>query len=124
MRAHLLRVKRLLESGECRAASLDQHLAELKEMVERIDEGEVRRVSRLLKALADPIRIKVLHLLKRRPMCSCEIMVALGLTEPNTSHHLSVLEASEVVTSEKRGKWTFYTLNRRTIEKACDALKN
>lgn len=69
-----------------------------------------------MKALADPTRLKVIHLLKNRAMCTCEIMTALDLTEPNASHHLNLLERNSIVESEKVGKWVFYELNPATVE--------
>jgi ArsR family transcriptional regulator len=41
-------------------------------------------------------------------MCECEIIVALGLTQPTASHHLSILERAGIITATKRGKWVFY----------------
>jgi ArsR family transcriptional regulator len=90
--------------------------------MEQIDEDNVKKQSYVLKALADPTRIRILHLLKKRPMCTCEIMVALDLTEPNASHHLNLLERNDVIKSERTGKWIFYKLQRPTIKEAVNAI--
>jgi DNA-binding transcriptional ArsR family regulator len=58
--------------------------------------------------LADRTRLMILRLLSDEELCSCEIMAALGLTEPTTSHHLGILERSGLVTSRRDGKWVFY----------------
>jgi DNA-binding transcriptional ArsR family regulator len=110
------RLERLLQSGLCTSESLQKHVRELKKLVERINEEDIKRRSYVLKALADPIRIKILHLLKNRPMCTCEVMVALDLSEPNASHHLNLLERNGIVSSEKMGKWVFYKLNKPELQ--------
>lgn len=110
------RLERLLQSGLCTSESLQKHVRELKKLVERINEEDIKRRSYVLKALADPIRIKILHLLKNRPMCTCEVMVALDLSEPNASHHLNLLERNGIVNSEKMGKWVFYKLNKPELQ--------
>jgi DNA-binding transcriptional ArsR family regulator len=60
--------------------------------------------------LADRTRLMILWLLSDEELCSCEIMAALNLTEPTTSHHLGILERSGLVTTRRDGKWVFYKL--------------
>ncbi|MFH0848864.1 MAG: metalloregulator ArsR/SmtB family transcription factor [archaeon] len=109
------RLRRLLESGLCSSENLQEHIRELRVIVGQIDEEEVKKRSYVLKALADPVRIKMLYLLRERSMCTCEIMSALDLTEPNASHHLNLLERNALVRSEKMGKWVFYELEPKTL---------
>ena len=104
------RLERLLNSGLCTSGNVQKHVRDLEKLVEQIDEDEVKEISYTLKALADPARIKILHLLKTRPMCTCDVMVALKLTEPNASHHLNLLERNGLIKSERMGKWMFYKL--------------
>jgi len=112
------RLERLLETEICECGDSQEHVKKLKGFVQQLDEEAIRRQSYVLKALADPTRIKILHLLKNRSMCTCEIMVALNLTEPNASHHLNMLERNEIVKSERVGKWIFYRLRKLTIREA------
>jgi len=116
------RMERLLESGLCECEDSQQHVRELKGIVAQLSEDVVKRQSYVLKALADPTRIRILHLLKNRPMCTCEIMVALGLTEPNASHHMNLLERNGIVKSERSGKWIFYRLQRSTVREAISTI--
>jgi len=116
------RLERLVESGLCRCENSQKHVRELRTLVEKLDEETVKKQSYMLKALADPTRIKILHLLKSKPMCTCEIMVALDLTEPNASHHLNLLERNDIVKSERTGKWIFYKLQRPAIKEAVNAI--
>ena len=108
-------MERLVESGLCECEDPKEHAEELERLVEQLDEESVTRQSYILKAMADPTRIKILRLPKNRPMCTCEIMVALNLTEPNASHHLNLLERNDIVESERSGKWIFYRLEKSTI---------
>ena len=109
------RLKRLLESGLCASKNIQEHMRELKTLVKQIDGEDIKRQAYVLKALADATRIKLLYLLKNRPMCTCEITVALGVTEANVSHHLSLLERNNIVKSEKTGKWVFYSLDKKSF---------
>ncbi|MBC7130036.1 helix-turn-helix transcriptional regulator [Candidatus Bathyarchaeota archaeon] len=74
------------------------------------DAEEAERKSRIFKALADTTRLRILKLLVLREMCVCELMIALGLTQPTTSHHLKILENAGLVKSRKEGKWVFYKI--------------
>ncbi len=58
--------------------------------------------------LADHTRLRIMHLLAREELCACELMTALELTQPTTSHHLGILERSGLVTARREGKWIFY----------------
>jgi len=113
------RLERLVQSGICPAEDVSKYATELKELViEATDEDEVKRQSRLFKALSDTTRLKILKLLDIREMCVCEIMVALGLTQPTTSHHLRILEAVGLVKDRREGKWVFYSLkNKRMVNR-------
>ena len=65
----------------------------------------------LLKAVADPARLQILALLRSKPNCEacvCDVTDALGLSQPTVSHHLKVLVGAGLVSTEKRGYWTWY----------------
>jgi ArsR family transcriptional regulator len=65
---------------------------------------------RVMKALSDPNRVKLLKLLQRRVMCVCEIQAALGIAQPTASKHLKVLEDAGLVDRTKEGLWVNYSL--------------
>jgi len=65
---------------------------------------------RVMKALSDPNRVKIVKMLQRRPMCVCELQAALGIAQPTVSNHLKVLEAAGLVRSAKEGQWVNYSL--------------
>jgi len=112
------RLERLVQSGMLPVETAEKHVEELKAVVNKIAGDEAsRREARLFKALADPTRVKILKLLSTRDMCVCEIMVALGLTQPTASHHLGMLERAGLVGYRRGGKWIFYGVqDKRVIE--------
>jgi len=65
------------------------------------------------KALGDPTRIQILHILAAttEPVCVCDFTAAFDLGQPTVSHHLATLREAGLVTSFKRGIWGFYRLN-------------
>lgn len=65
---------------------------------------------RVMKALSDPSRVKILKMLQHREMCVCEIRAALGLAQPTVSRHLQVLEQAGLVAYRKDGLWVNYHL--------------
>lgn len=70
-------------------------------------------LSGIFKALADPARVQILHVLKwaNEPVCVCDFTAALDVGQPTVSHHLAKLKEAGFVTSEKRGIWAFYQLD-------------
>jgi len=65
---------------------------------------------KVMKALSEPGRVKILKMLQRRMMCVCEIQEALGIAQSTASNHLRVLEEAGLTTFEKDGLWVNYTL--------------
>lgn len=65
---------------------------------------------KVMKALSDPNRIKVIKLLQYRGMCVCEIQAALAIAQPTVSKHMKILEDAGLVTCEKEGLWVNYAL--------------
>jgi ArsR family transcriptional regulator len=71
----------------------------------------VKDFIRVMKALSDPNRVKVVKMLQQKEMCVCEIQFALGLAQPTVSKHLKVLEEAGLVQSQKAGLWVNYSLS-------------
>lgn len=72
----------------------------------------LRQTERLLKAAADGTRLRVLKMLEPGPLCVCQIVAALGLSQSTVSKHLSILSATGLIEDERRGRWTWYRLAR------------
>jgi len=66
---------------------------------------------KVMKALSDPNRVRLLKLLQRRVMCVCEIRAALGIAQPTASKHLKILEDAGLVSRGKEGLWVNYSLS-------------
>ncbi|MEM1570312.1 MAG: metalloregulator ArsR/SmtB family transcription factor [Candidatus Bathyarchaeia archaeon] len=76
-----------------------------------LDDRFISEKSRLFKALANETRLKILMLLDvRGEMCVCELMSALGLTQPTISHHLGILKNAGLIRERKSGKWVYYRI--------------
>lgn len=69
-----------------------------------------------LKALADSHRQNILRLLARQEMGACEIIHAIGLSQPAISHHLKILKRAKLITGKKEGKIVFYTLHKEGLK--------
>ncbi len=86
-----------------------------------ITAGQATDLARLLKALADPTRLRLVSLVAAHEggeACVCELTEPLGLTQPTISHHLKVLVDAGIFTRDKRGVWAYYAL----VPSALDAL--
>jgi ArsR family transcriptional regulator len=68
------------------------------------------RIAEVAKALADPIRIQLLDVLRKHAgkVCVCELVPLFDVSQPTVSHHLKVLREAGLVASEKRGLWVYY----------------
>lgn len=64
----------------------------------------------LMKALADDTRLTSMVLLLDGPLCVCDLMDALALSQPKVSRHLAVLRDVGLVTSERKEQWVYYSV--------------
>ncbi len=71
----------------------------------------MREFVKVMKALSDPNRVKMIKLLQRRVLCVCEIQEALGLAQSTASKHLKILEEAGLITFLKEGPWVNYRLS-------------
>ncbi len=80
---------------------------------------------KVMKALSDKNRVKIIKMLQFRELCVCEIRECLGLAQPTVSRHLKVLEEADLILSRKEGLWVNYFLNENSDNKfAASLLKN
>ncbi len=104
-------LSRLLNLRMDQAQKVSEYAAELRRIGKKAAEDDsTEKKSRFFRALADETRLRVLRMLEVREMCVCEVMFALGLTQPTASHHLGILESAGLVKDRKDGKWVFYSL--------------
>ena len=72
--------------------------------------GEVRDVTRLLKALSDESRLRALNLIQQRECCVCEVMQVLGISQSKASRILSALHEAGVLRLRREGRWAYYSM--------------
>ncbi|MFP3928373.1 MAG: ArsR/SmtB family transcription factor [Desulfobacteraceae bacterium] len=68
----------------------------------------MKSFTRVMKALSEPNRVKIIKLLQHRGMCVCEIREALGISQPSASKHLRILGEAGLVESRRDGLWVNY----------------
>lgn len=78
---------------------------------EPLTEEGAERAAALLKALGDPVRLRLMSLVASRDggeACVCDLNDAFELSQPTISHHLKVLHEAGLLDREKRGVWVYY----------------
>jgi ArsR family transcriptional regulator, arsenate/arsenite/antimonite-responsive transcriptional repressor len=79
---------------------------------------QAERIAPLLKALADPVRLRLLSLVAAHAggeACVCDLSDAFDLSQPTISHHLKVLHESGLLERDKRGVWVYYRVARGAL---------
>jgi ArsR family transcriptional regulator len=79
---------------------------------------QAERVAPLLKALADPVRLRLMSLVASHEggeACGCDLNDAFDLSQPTISHHMKVLHDAGLVDREKRGVWVFYRVRPQAL---------
>jgi ArsR family transcriptional regulator len=89
-----------------------------------VSDAETVALSDVFKALADPARIRIVNLLanSRDPICVCDLTAPTGLSQPTVSFHLKKLLSAGLVSREKRGTWSYYSLERKALARASAVL--
>jgi ArsR family transcriptional regulator len=87
---------------------------------EPIGEDAAAGLARVFKALADPVRLRLVSLIGAHQggeACVCELTEAFDLTQPTISHHLKVLREAGIIDCERRGTWVYYWLVPAALER-------
>jgi len=89
-----------------------------------LNEDEAVTQARLLKALADPTRLRILSLLSRHEgeVCVFEIVESFTLEQPTISHHLRILRDAGLVDCRKKGLWAYYYVRREALNRAREVI--
>jgi ArsR family transcriptional regulator len=88
-----------------------------------LSEEEAAATADLFKALADPARVRAINVLATsgEPVCICNLIEPLGLSQPTVSHHMRKLLDAGLVEREQRGRWAYFSLRRDAVEKLAAA---
>ncbi|MDT0459392.1 metalloregulator ArsR/SmtB family transcription factor [Streptomyces sp. DSM 41527] len=99
----LVVIERTSEAGECCPGLLSAPL----------DEGQAVELSKVFKALGDPVRLRLLSMIASKAggeVCVCDLTPAFDLSQPTISHHLKLLRQAGLIDCERRGTWVYYWL--------------
>ncbi|HEY8453622.1 MAG: metalloregulator ArsR/SmtB family transcription factor [Micromonosporaceae bacterium] len=92
---------------------------------EPIKKTDAEKLAGVLKALADPARLRLLSLIQSSPegeACVCDLTEPIGLSQPTVSHHLRILTEAGLLEREKRGVWAYYRLVPSAISTVAELL--
>ncbi len=83
-----------------------------------VERAQAERLSMTAKALADPIRLQLVDVLRKHAgkVCVCELVPLFDVAQPTLSHHLKKLREAGIVDSERRGLWAYYYVNPEALE--------
>ena len=73
-------------------------------------------MNKLFKALGDPTRRQILELLKDKDMTAGEIADKFNISKPSISYHLDLLRQGDLVISEKKGQYVYYSINTTVLD--------
>ena len=79
---------------------------------------QAERIAPLLKAIADPVRLRLLSLVaahEGKEACVCELQDAFDLSQPTISHHLKVLHEAGLLDRSKRATWVYYSVRNEAL---------
>lgn len=75
------------------------------------------QIVQLMKALGDETRIRMMNLIRKQPLCVCEIEWILEINQSNASRHLQRLKTAGLIEGDKKAQWVYYTVNQNLFEK-------
>ncbi|WIX75602.1 metalloregulator ArsR/SmtB family transcription factor [Amycolatopsis carbonis] len=84
-----------------------------------VTDTDATDAAKLFKALADPLRIRLVSLIRHSPggeACFCDLAEEFDMPQPTLSHHLRVLVSAGILTRERRGTWSWYSLVPEPLE--------
>jgi len=84
----------------------------------------MRELIKVLKAVSDKNRMRILKMLGQKKMCVCEMAAVLGITQPSVSKHLSILKNAGLIEDERNLQWIDYSLCKEKINKYTPVLQS
>lgn len=80
--------------------------------------------AKILKAISDPKRLRIVDMLSCGELCACVILEAFHITQPTLSHDMKVLKEAGIVSDRREGKNIYYYLNEDTLAGLQKVLKS
>jgi len=93
---------------------------------EPLDASDAVDLARMFKALADPVRLRLLSLIASHEggeACVCDLTGPFDVSQPTISHHLKVLREAGLIEGDRRGTWIYYRVLPQALEAASAALR-
>ena len=87
-------------------------------------ESQYAKMAKIFKALSDPKRVKIVDMLSCGDMCGCVLLKCFEITQPTLAHDMKVLTEAGIVNSRREGKKTYYSLDRKALEKMSTRVKD
>jgi ArsR family transcriptional regulator len=84
-----------------------------------LERDRAERVAALLKAVADPVRLQLLSIIRAADhweACVCDLTTAVAVSQPTVSHHLKILVEAGLLTRQRRGTWAWFALVPERLE--------
>ncbi|OBG28060.1 metalloregulator ArsR/SmtB family transcription factor [Mycobacterium sp. E3198] len=91
-----------------------------------MDEAQAVDLAAMFKALADPVRLRLLSLIAGHPggeACVCEISATFDVSQPTISHHLKLLRSAGLLDCERRGTWVYYWVIPAALQQLSGVLR-
>jgi len=85
-----------------------------------LGDEELDRVARQFRLLGEPMRLKIMQTICRKPLTVNEIVEATGANQSNISKHLSLLSSAGIITRQKEGQFVYYSLTDPMTLKLCE----
>lgn len=85
--------------------------------------GVFEEEAKIFKALCDEKRIEIIDFIKNKEKCGCQLIELTNLAQSKLAYHIKILIDSGFVTARQQGKWSYYSLNKETADKAINIIK-
>jgi ArsR family transcriptional regulator, arsenate/arsenite/antimonite-responsive transcriptional repressor len=96
-------------------------------MAAPLDADQAEALAGVLKALADPVRLRLVSLVAAAEggeVCACDLPGALDRSQPTISHHLTQLVRAGILEREQRGRWAWFRVRPERLDSLCTILAN
>ena len=98
------------EKEICEVSATDEET--LKKIKDGLyEEEDIQELAQIFKALGDPTRLNIIHVLSKEALCVCDIANLLGMSQSAISHHLRLLRNLRLVKYKKEGRMVIYSLD-------------
>ena len=84
---------------------------------------DIKNYIKILKAMGDPARLKLLKILSEKELCVCEIEEVMNMKQTTVSQQIRRLKEANLVIERKEGRWSYYSIDRITFDEFMESFK-